>query len=84
MENSIHIGKLVGGLLLGAAIGGTLGLLYAPDKGNKTRKKLLSKGEDLTDGLKEKFNAFLDNTKKEVETVKVKTNGAIEKAKVKT
>lgn len=32
MENSIHIGKLVGGLLLGAAIVGTLGILYAPIK----------------------------------------------------
>lgn len=34
----------LGGLLLGLAIGGLLALLYAPERGDKTRKRLVKKG----------------------------------------
>lgn len=74
MENSNNTGKLIGALLLGAAVGGALGLLFAPDKGSETRKKLLTKGDDLTNGLKGKFNDFVGEVKKEAETVKGKAN----------
>jgi len=78
MEKSNNTGKLIGALLVGAAIGGVLGILFAPDKGSETRKKILSNSEDLTDDMKEKFNDFLDEVKKEVETVKGKANEFIE------
>lgn len=63
MENSSNNGngaKVVGALLVGAAVGATLGVLFAPNKGSETRKKLLAKGEDLTDSIKDKFNEFTD------------------------
>lgn len=69
MENT---GKLVGALLVGAAIGGALGVLFAPDKGSETRKKLLSKGEDLKDTVKDKFNNFVSEAGKEGNKVKDK------------
>jgi len=72
MEHSNNTGKLIGALLLGAAIGGALGILFAPDKGSETRKKILSKSDDLTDALKEKLNDFMEELKKEAETVKDK------------
>lgn len=74
MESSNNTGKVIGALLIGAAIGGTLGVLFAPDKGSKTRKKILDQGEDLTDSLTEKFNGFLDDVKKELDKVKEKTS----------
>ena len=62
MENStINNGKLVGAVLLGAAIGGVLGVLFAPDKGTETRKKIMTKGGDLRDSIKDKFTGLMDN-----------------------
>jgi len=81
MEKSNNINnnaKLVGALLVGAAIGGALGILFAPNKGSDTRKKILAKGEDLTDSIKEKFNGLVENGKNEVNNLKAKANHAID------
>ncbi len=74
MTNSNDSIKIIGALLLGAAVGGALGILMAPDKGSETRKKILAKSDDLTDALKDKFQLFLDEVKREMETVKNKAN----------
>ena len=78
MERSNNTGKLIGALIVGAAIGGALGILFAPHKGSETRRRILAQGEDLTDGMKEKFNDFLEEIKKEVETVKEKASEFME------
>ena len=83
MENSNNTGKLIGALLLGAAVGGVLGILFAPEKGSETRKKLSEKGVDLTDGMKEKFNILLEDLKMEAEAVKEKAIEFIENGKAK-
>jgi gas vesicle protein len=72
METTNNTGKIIGALLVGAAIGGVLGILFAPDKGSETRKKLAAKSDDLTDALKEKFDSLLAEAKKEAESVKNK------------
>jgi gas vesicle protein len=72
MENSNNSGKMIGALLIGAAIGGALGILFAPDKGSETRKKLAGKTGDLSDSLKEKFDELLAEAKKEFEAAKEK------------
>lgn len=81
MKNSNNNVKLVGAILLGAAIGGALGILFAPEKGSETRKKLSAKGNGLTDTMKEKVEEFLDEFRKEKEIVKEKTNEFIENGK---
>ncbi|MFM9945945.1 MAG: YtxH domain-containing protein [Bacteroidia bacterium] len=49
------------GLLAGLAAGAVIGVLLAPDKGKVTRKKIIEKGEDLAENLKQKFNDFVDD-----------------------
>lgn len=53
--------RTVFALLAGAAVGAVLGILFAPDKGEKTRKKMKKTTEDCIDKVKEK----LSNLKKE-------------------
>ena len=81
MGNSNNTGKVLGAIFLGAAIGGALGILFAPDKGSETRKKISKKGNDLTDAVKEKFEAIVDKFKKEVEDVQQQANDYAENGK---
>lgn len=48
-------GKIAIGVLAGVAVGAVLGILFAPDKGSETRKKLTRRGSDLVDELKDKY-----------------------------
>jgi len=65
MENSNRSDKVIAALLIGIAVGGILGVLFAPDKGSVTRKKLADKTNDLTDALMERFNMLKKEEEKE-------------------
>jgi gas vesicle protein len=49
-------GKTTAGVLLALGVGALLGVLFAPAKGTKTRKRIMDKGQDYADELKEKFD----------------------------
>lgn len=53
-------GKVLLGVLAGIAAGATLGILFAPDKGTATRKKITQKGDDYVEDMEAKFNEFVD------------------------
>ncbi len=50
MKNS---SKVLIALAAGTAIGGLLGMLFAPDKGSATREKIAGKAKDFSDSVKE-------------------------------
>jgi gas vesicle protein len=74
MGNSNDSLKVIGALMVGAAVGGVLGMLFAPAKGSESRKKLANKPEEITDSIKERFDDFLEEVKDEIELVKHKAN----------
>ena len=52
--------KAVLGVLAGLAAGAAIGILFAPDKGSNTRKKISQKGQDLADELNRKVDDKFD------------------------
>jgi gas vesicle protein len=53
-------------LLAGAAIGIGLGILFAPDKGSKTREKIKDNLDDLKEEVKTKFNSLEGEAKEKL------------------
>ncbi|MES2543256.1 MAG: YtxH domain-containing protein [Bacteroidota bacterium] len=63
-------GKVLLGALAGVATGAILGILFAPDKGSNTRKKIAKKGLDTAEGLKAKYNDAIDSLTSRLDDVK--------------
>lgn len=65
----MNTGKMLLGILGGVAAGALLGVLFAPDKGEKTRKKILQKGEDLVDDMKVKLDNVVEDAGSKIQNV---------------
>ena len=59
--------KTVLGILGAAAAGVAIGMLFAPDKGTNTRKKLANKGKNYGSELKDKFGNIINTASKKSE-----------------
>jgi gas vesicle protein len=68
-------------LLVGFATGVLVGMLFAPDKGSETRKKISEKGTDL----KTRFSDFIDSLSNKADEMaddfSAEANGFASKAK---
>jgi gas vesicle protein len=87
-------GMFVAGLLIGGAIGATVALLYAPQRGDETRDYLKQKSNeysdvvktkagDLSEAAKTKANEFSSKANEVAGTVRTKTSELTESAKAK-
>ena len=67
------------GLLAGAAVGAALGILYAPEKGEVTRKKIRNKADKIKDDFDEKFEDVKNYVNDAIGDIKAKVSKAKEK-----
>ena len=62
--------KIILGVLGGVAVGALLGVLFAPEKGDKTRKKIMEKSNDYADELKDKLDSLLGTVTSKVDKMR--------------
>ena len=75
------MGRLIKGILIGAVAGAVIGILYAPRKGSKTRKKLRRKGADMKAALRNEFNNIEKKVNSQYESIKEDTAELLEQGK---
>jgi gas vesicle protein len=56
-------GKIILGVVAGLAAGSLIGILFAPDKGAATRKKIVDKSGEYVGGIREKIGELLKDGK---------------------
>jgi gas vesicle protein len=61
--------KVLLGILGGVAAGALMGVLFAPEKGSKTRKKIMNKANGGVDVLKDKFDSMLESMNEKYENI---------------
>jgi gas vesicle protein len=70
-------GRVIAGALVGLAAGAILGILFAPDKGVETRRKIGKKSRDTANDLKDKYNDAVDTVSSKVENWKASGQEAL-------
>lgn len=57
--------NLIGGMLVGTAIGVAVGVLFAPTSGKQARKKIVGRSNDVISDLKKTLQSTLDSLRSE-------------------
>lgn len=69
--------------LAGFAFGAAAGILFAPDKGSKSRKQIMDKGDDYVHELKSKFEELRESFTETMENTKRDAEGLVDQGKTK-
>jgi gas vesicle protein len=77
----MNTGKIFLGLLTGVAIGATLGILFAPDKGSKTRKKIIRIKDEYTDEVEDKIDDFIGGITEKLDHLKSEASRVVKMGK---
>lgn len=72
-------GSIMLALLTGAAIGAGVGILYAPDKGDNTRKKIGKQAKKTSDDIVKRITQATDELTKSAEAKKVDFEAKLDK-----
>lgn len=73
-------GSALLGVVAGIAVGAVVGILFAPDKGTKTRENISKKSQDYLDSFMAKFNDVLDGLTQKLDYVNEKIESGRSKA----
>jgi gas vesicle protein len=69
------------GLLIGAAVGGTIALLYAPRSGKETRQLIKDKASEVMDATREKTSEVIETVKDAASEANRKGHAAVQALK---
>jgi gas vesicle protein len=73
-------GKVALGLLAGIATGALMGILFAPEKGSVTRKRITCKCNDIMDEVSGKINNMANTINDTIDEAKSASENLITKA----
>jgi gas vesicle protein len=74
MNDNKKSGNLLNALAIGVVVGGVLGILFAPDKGKKTRKRILNKRDDAKEFMKVRLHNLLEDVQDRLESTTEKAS----------
>jgi len=67
--------RILVALGIGVAVGSILGVLFAPNKGTETRRKIADSSEELTNKIKNRFTKGKENMQSIKESMRASVDG---------
>jgi len=83
MDSGVGKGKMLVGILAGMAAGAALALLFAPDSGSNSRKKIAKKGNEYLEDVTEKYDELIETLASAFEKAKASAYTAADEVGVK-